>query len=47
MTSQATSCHGYRFPSKVISHPVWLYRRFALSFRDVEDLLTEGGGSLA
>jgi len=35
--------HGYRFPSKIISHAVWLYHRFCLSFRDVEDLLAERG----
>ena len=28
----------YRFPSAIISHAVWLYYRFTLSFRDVEDL---------
>ena len=31
--------HGYRFPPEIISHAVWLYHRFSLSFRDVEDLL--------
>ncbi len=35
--------HGYRFPPEIISHAVWLYRRFCLSFRDVEDLLAERG----
>ena len=34
---------GYRFPSEIISHAVWLYYRFGLSFRDVEDLLAERG----
>ena len=29
----------YRFPSQVISHAVWLYHPFTLSFRDVEELL--------
>jgi len=43
MSSHAPSYHGYRFPSKVISHAVWLYYRFALSFRDVEDLLAQRG----
>ncbi len=41
MSSQAPSYHGYRFPSEIISHAVWLYYRFALSFRDVEDLLAQ------
>jgi putative transposase len=34
---------GYRFPSEITSHAVWLYHRFCLSFRDVEDLLAERG----
>ena len=34
---------GYRFPPEIISHTVWLYHRFSLSFRDVEDLLAERG----
>ena len=34
-------CH--RFPSIVIQHAVWLYFRFALSYRDVEDMLAERG----
>lgn len=34
---------GYRFPGEVIAHAVWLYLRFPLSFRDVEELLTERG----
>ena len=38
-----TSYHGYRFPPEIISHAVWLYHRFCLSFRDVEDLLAERG----
>ncbi len=35
--------HGYRFPREIISHSVWLYHRFSMSFRDVEDLLAECG----
>jgi putative transposase len=33
----------HQFPSVVIKHPVWLYLRFTLSYRDVEDLLAERG----
>lgn len=33
---------GYRYPPHVISHAVWLYHRFTLSFRDVEELLAAG-----
>ena len=39
MTSPSPSYRGYRFPPEIISHAVWLYHRFCLSFRDVEDLL--------
>lgn len=39
-----TNCyHGYRFPRDIISRGVWLYHRFTLSFRDVEDLLAQRG----
>ena len=34
---------GYRFPAEVIAHAVWLYYRFHLSHRDIEDLLAERG----
>ena len=37
------SYSGYRFPSEIIQHAIWLYVRFTLSFRDVEDLLAERG----
>jgi transposase-like protein len=33
----------HRFPGSVIQHAVWLYFRFPLSFRDVEDMLVERG----
>ena len=32
----------HRFPGEIISHAVWLYYRFSLSHRDVEELLFEG-----
>ena len=34
---------GHRFPPEVIAHAVWLYFRFHLSLRDVQDLLAERG----
>lgn len=34
---------GFRFPSEIMSHAVWLSFRFSLSFRDVEELLAERG----
>jgi len=35
--------HRHRFPAEIIAHAVWLYRRFALSLRNVEELLFERG----
>jgi putative transposase len=37
------SYSGYRFPSEIIRQAIWLYLRFTLSFRDVEDVLAERG----
>ena len=37
------SYRRHRFPSIVIQQAVWLYFRFALSYRDVEDMLAERG----
>lgn len=37
------SYSGYRFPPDVIQRAVWLYLRFTLSLRDVEDILAERG----
>src|SRR5438874_179204 len=34
---------GYRFPPEIIQHAIWLYLRFTLSLRDVEELLAERG----
>ena len=33
----------HQFPAAIIQHAVWLYVRFTLSYRDVEDLLAERG----
>ena len=45
MTPSTTpaSYKGHRFPHEIISHAVWLYYRFSLSYRDVEELLAERG----
>src|SRR3954451_23120272 len=44
MTSAAKSPYaGYRFPGEVISHTVWLYFRFPLSLRMVEEMLAGSG----
>src|SRR5215475_11421418 len=34
---------NHRFPGKIISHRGWLYYRFPLSYRDVQELLLERG----
>ena len=38
---------GNCFPRSVIGYAVWLYHRFALSLRDVEDILAERGVSVS
>ena len=43
MKTDAPSYHGYRFPPEIISHAVWLYHRFCVSFRNVEELLAQRG----
>ena len=35
------SYRRHRFPPVIIQHAVWLYLRFTLSYRDVEELLAE------
>jgi putative transposase len=40
---EAPSYRGFRFPVEVISHCVWLYHRFPLSFREVEEMMLERG----
>ena len=42
-TMAKISYAGYRFPPEIIQQTIWLYLRFTLSFRDVEDLLAERG----
>ena len=44
MISGTTSLYrNHRFPAEIIAHAVWLYHRFSLSFREVEELLAERG----
>jgi len=43
MNKPTPSYRRHRFPSEIISHAVWLYHRFCLSFREVEELLAERG----
>jgi putative transposase len=37
------SCSGDRFRPAIIQQAIWLYLRFTLNLRDVEDLLAERG----
>ncbi len=43
MNKRKSRYYRHRFPPEIISYAVWLYYRFAMSFRDVEDLLAERG----
>ena len=43
MKTTPISYQRHRFPSAIISHAVWLYHRFCLSYREVEELLAERG----
>ena len=42
--TEASDCpKGYRFPKLIISHAVYLYHRFTLSYRDVQELMFQRG----
>jgi putative transposase len=43
VTVGAPSYKGFRFPSEIISHCVWLYHRFSLSFREIEEMMLQRG----
>ena len=43
MTAAGSSYKGFRFPPEIISYCVWLYHRFPLSFREVEELMLVRG----
>ncbi len=44
MPSDTTDSYkNHRFPPEIIAHAVWLYHRFSLSFREVDELLAERG----
>lgn len=40
-TADVSLYRGYRYPADIITHAVWLYYRFSLSLRDVEELMAE------
>jgi len=41
------SYRRHRFPPSIIQHAIWLYLRFTLSYRDVEELLAKRGLDLS
>ena len=43
MVAGVSSYAGFRFPAEIISHCVWLYYRFPLSFREVEEMMLQRG----
>jgi putative transposase len=43
MQAQKISYKRYRFPPQIIAHVVWLYVRFNLSLREVEEMMLERG----
>ena len=43
MSTAMPSYKGHRYPVEIINHCVWLYFRFPLSFREVEELMLERG----
>jgi putative transposase len=47
MRASVSVYRRHRFPAEIISHCVWLYFRFARSFRDVEEMLAMRGVTLS
>ena len=43
MTAASSLYKGHRYPPEIIAHCVWLYHRFPLSFREVEELMLQRG----
>ncbi len=43
MAAVVPSYKGFRYPLEIISHCVWLYHRFPLSFREVEEMMLGRG----
>ena len=43
MNKRKPRYHRHRYPPEIISYAIWLYRRFCLSFRDLEDYLADRG----
>ena len=47
MKTNLTTYKRHRFPPEIIQHAVWLYFRFNLSHRDIEDLLAKRGSMVS
>ena len=47
MRTSLSPYYRHRFPPEIISYCVWLYFRFALSFRDVEEMISSRGVSMS
>ena len=43
VTAASSLYKGHRYPPEIIAHCVWLYHRFPLSFREVEELMLQRG----
>ena len=43
MNKTPSAYRGFRHPAEIINHAVWLYHRFTLSFRNVEEILLSRG----
>ncbi len=43
MNGPSSLYRRHRFPGEIISHCVWLYYRFSLSYRDIEELMAQQG----
>ncbi len=43
VTAASSLYKGHRYPAEIIAHCVWLYHRFPLSFREVEELMLQRG----
>jgi len=41
--TETPSYRGFRYPVEIISHGVWLYHRFPLSFREVQEMMLQRG----
>ena len=41
--AEAPSYRGFRYPAEIVSHCVWLYHRFSLSLREVQEMMLARG----